>query len=84
MGQGKIIFYIFFSICLLLSLTMVVTPNVYNKINERYFKVVFKLMGYDIELKPSSPNKPEKITKIWGLCCTILFLLMLIIVSFTK
>jgi hypothetical protein len=63
---------------------MVVNPNIYNKINVWYVKVIFKFMGYDIELKPSSPNKPEKITRIWGLCCSILFLLMLIMVSLTK
>ncbi|HYA11679.1 MAG TPA: hypothetical protein VEF37_01700 [Thermodesulfovibrionales bacterium] len=46
---------------------MAVKPDIFTKkINVKYFQVMFRLMGYDIELKPSSPNKPEKIARIWG------------------
>ena len=75
--------YILFSICLLLSIVMMLRPSIFIKLNIRYFRAVFKLLGYDIELKPISPNKPEKIARIWGLICTLFFLFMLILVYLT-
>ena len=75
--------YILFSICLLLSIVMMLKPSVFTNLNIRYFRGVSKLLGYDIELKPISPYKPEKIVRIWGLICTLLSMFMLILVYLT-
>ena len=75
--------YILFSICLLLSVLMMWRPVVFTKFSTRYFQVMFKRLGYDVELRPTSPNKPEKIVRIWGFVFILFFLFMLILVYVT-
>jgi len=75
--------YVVFSICLLLSVVMTLKPSVFTKLNIRYFSAVLKSMGYDIELKPTSPNKPEKLMRIWGMIGILVFLFLLILVYLT-
>ena len=38
-------------------------------------------MGYEIELKPISPNKPEKIARVWGILMCLAFLAILIFIE---
>ena len=75
--------YILLSIFLLLSIAMILKPSIFTRLNIIYFRTVFKLWGYDIELKPISPGRPEKFAKIWGLICTLFVLCFLILVYLT-
>jgi hypothetical protein len=80
----KIIFYVFLSICLLLSILMVIKPQIILRMDLWYFKWTFKLIGYDIELKPISPNRPQKIARVWGILMCLAFLAMLIFLRSIK
>ena len=78
-----VFFYILIFICLLGAILMILKPSDFTKLDIKYFSVLSKLQGYDAELKPTSPNKPEKITRIYGIILIPFFLLVLILVYLT-
>jgi hypothetical protein len=84
MSTAKIVMGSFFSICLLLSLLTVMRPKMLTRLNLAYFRWTFKLMGYEIELKPTSPNKPEKIARVWAILMCLAFTACLIAVIFSQ
>jgi hypothetical protein len=73
MSTDEIIIYGFLSFCLLMSIIAVIKPTMLTKLNLLYFRWTFRLMGYEIELKPISPNKPEKIARLWAIVMCLAF-----------
>lgn len=59
----------FFAIYVSLCFLMMLKPTIFIGFNDKYFRCMFKMMGYTIELKPTSPGKPERVLRIWGLIC---------------
>jgi hypothetical protein len=84
MSTAKIVFGTFFSVCLLLSLLTVIKPKMLTKLNLAYFRWTFKLMGYELDLKPISPNKPEKIARVWAILMCLAFAALLVSVLLTE
>jgi len=84
MKEGRIFIIIFFTICMLVSLLMAMLAPFFTTLNEKYWRIMFKFAGYDIELKPSSPGKPERVVRIWSLCFAALFFLLILIAAFIK
>ena len=71
------IIYIFFLLCILLSVAMILWPSVFSLITIKYYRLVLRMLGYKIEVMPIAPGRPEKIIRIWGFISALFFIIML-------
>ena len=75
------IFYVFFPICIALSLYSAKNPAVVVKLDLLYFRYVLKCLGFEAEIKPSEPGKPEQIARRFSLVTALIFLIMLLLIK---
>jgi hypothetical protein len=83
MEKGRIFLIIFFTICMLVALLMALMASFFTTLNEKYWRIIFKFAGYDIELKPSSPGAPQRVVRIWSLCFAALFFVLILTAVFS-
>ena len=74
--MGRIIAGGFFAICGALAITMIIQPRRFIEFNLWYFRWTFRLIGYDIELRPVSPGAPERFARRWGMIMLLLYMVM--------
>ena len=74
----RVVIVTFFAVCSMMAIGMVVNPALFTDLNIRYFRWVLTMLGYEVEIRPMAPGRPERFARGWGVICLMFFLVMLI------